>query len=147
MNHCLTTPIASIRQAFDVNSFGTFLISREAAKIMAKQRVGRIINIVSVAVPLALAGEAAYVASKAAVVALTSVLASELAPLGITVNAVGPGPMHTDMTRGLSRGQIDEVLNRLAQPSYSTIEDVINVLDFYMSKSSSAITCQTIYLS
>src|ERR1700756_3441870 len=89
MNHSLLTPLNTLQQVMQTNVIGTFLFCREAAKLMQKRKTGRIVNFSTVAVPLKLAGESAYVASKSAVEALTQVLAYELAQYGITVNAIG----------------------------------------------------------
>lgn len=93
-----------------------------------------------------LEGEAIYAASKAAVETLTRVLARELAPLGITCNAVGPTPIETDLIRGVPRAKIDRLLasqaiHRLGQPT-----DVANVIDFFLRPESDFITGQVIYL-
>ena len=99
MNHLLLTPLSSIQRIFSTNVFGSFVVLREAAKAMAPAKYGRIVNFATVATPLNLEGESAYAASKAAVESLTRVAARELAPLNITVNAVGPTPVMTPSTR------------------------------------------------
>ena len=129
-----------------VNVLGTFLVSREGAKLMRKRGFVRIVNLGSAVVPLRLSGEAVYVASKGAVVSLTQVMARELAEFGITVNVVGPGPTATDMLRGVSKEKIDRVVGSLAVKRLSTFEDVANVVDFFLRPESGAITGQTIYL-
>lgn len=93
MNHAMPTPADSIQKVLNTNVPGTFLFCRDAAKLMKKNRFGRIVNFSTVAAPLKLEGEAAYAASKATVVTLTQILAREFAELGITVNAVGPTPI------------------------------------------------------
>ena len=77
MNHAILTPISSVHNVLNTNFVGTFLFCREAAKLMQKNKYGRIVNFSTVAVPLNLAGEAIYAASKAAIVSLTKTLASE----------------------------------------------------------------------
>ena len=124
MNHALLTPASTFERLLSVNAMGTFLVGREAAKLMQPRRPGRIVNVTTIAVPLALAGEAAYVAAKAAVEALTRVMARELGPLGITVNAVGPGPIKTALIKGVPDKAIDELLGRLAIPRLADFADV-----------------------
>jgi 3-oxoacyl-[acyl-carrier protein] reductase len=125
---------------------GTFLVSREAAKLMKRTGYGRIVNLTSVVVPLKLEGESAYASTKAAVNSLTEVLARELATFGITVNAVGPTPVDTDLIRGIPKAKLERLLARQAIPRMGTPEDVANAIDFYLRKESSFITGQTLYL-
>ena len=99
MNHFLLTPLETYQRLLDTNLLGTWLVSQEAAKLMRKRKHGRIVNFGSIAVPLRLAGEAAYVAAKSAVASLSQVMARELADFGITVNVVAPGPVATDLIR------------------------------------------------
>ncbi len=87
---------------------------REAAKVMSQSKYGRIVNFATVATPLDLEGEAAYAASKAAVESLTRVAARELAPFNITVNAVGPTPVMTDLVRNVPRPKMDALVGRQA---------------------------------
>jgi len=146
MNHSLLTPLSTVNNVLRTNVTGTFLFCREAAKLMKTAGHGRIVNLATVAVPLKLEGEAIYVASKAAVLALTEVLARELAPFGITVNAVGPVPVQTDLIRGVPREKIDRLLSRQAIPRLGTVEDIANVIDFFLRKESAFVTGQTIFL-
>lgn len=146
MNHALVTPLASVERVLATNVAGTFLFCREAAKQMQKRRFGRIVNFSTVAVPFKLAGEAVYAASKAAIEMLTAVLARELGPLGITVNAVGPGPVDTDLIRGVPREKIDQLVARQAIARKTTAADVANVVDFFLAESSAMVTGQTVYL-
>jgi 3-oxoacyl-[acyl-carrier protein] reductase len=145
-NHSLLTPVETVHDVLSTNVVGTFLFSREAAKLMRGNDFGRIVNLATVVTPLKLEGEAAYAASKAAVVSLTQILARELVDFGITVNAVGPTPIETDFVRGRSEGQIDSILQRLAIKRLGRLEDVSNVIDFFIKPESDAVTGQVVYL-
>jgi len=146
MNHSLLTPVSTVHKLLDTNFVGTFLFCREAAKLMKKNKYGRIVNFTTIAVPLKLAGEAIYVASKAAVLSLTEVLAREFAEFGITVNSVGPVPIETDLIRAIPKEKIDQLLAKQAIHRLGTCEDVANVIDFYLKKESGLVTGQNLFL-
>lgn len=146
MNHALLTPGSTVERIFQTNVFGTFLFCREAAKLMGRRPYGRIVNFATVATPLKLEGEAVYAASKAAVVSLTEVLAREVAPMGITVNALGPTPVPTDLVGAVPQEKMDALIARQAIARFGTMEDVLNVCDFFLLESSDFVTGQTIYL-
>jgi 3-oxoacyl-[acyl-carrier protein] reductase len=146
MNHSLLMPAATFRTIFETNVFGTFHCSREAAKVMQRRKFGRIVNFSSVAVPLKLEGEAAYAASKAAVVTLSEVMARELAPFGITVNVIGPTVVETDLTAGVPADRLASLLQRQAIHRAARMDDVIAAVDFFLSPASGLVTGQTLYL-
>ena len=146
MNHSLLTPGSTARKIIDTNFYGTFLMSRECAKVMQLGKWGRIVNFVSVALPLKLEGEAVYASSKAAVLTLTQILASEYASFGITVNAVGPAPTETDLIRGVSEEKIAELVQKQAIKRLGFFRDISNVVDFFISSLSDFVTGQVIYL-
>jgi 3-oxoacyl-[acyl-carrier protein] reductase len=146
MNHCLLTPMSTITNILNTNVVGTFLFCREAGKLMKKNSYGRIVNFTTVATPLKLEGEAIYAASKAAILSLTEVLARELATYNITVNAIGPTPIETDLIRAVPKDKMQRLLDRQAISRFGTFEDVSNVIDFYISMKSNFITGQNIYL-
>jgi 3-oxoacyl-[acyl-carrier protein] reductase len=146
MNHALLTPLDSVRQVLETNVLGTFLFCREAARLLRAASHARVVNFSTVAVPLNLEGEAAYAASKAAVESLTRVLARELAPLGITCNAVGPTPIDTDLIRGVPPEKIARLVAGQPIPRPGQPRDVINVVDFFLRPESDFVTGQVIYL-
>lgn len=146
MNHALLTPSSTFETVMSTNALGTFLVAREGAKLMRSKSYGRIVNFSTVAVPLNLEGETAYAASKAAVESMTRTLARELAPFSVTVNAVGPTPIATDLIRGVPSDKIDALVRRQAISRLGTVEDVINLVDFFVRPESSFITGQTVYL-
>ncbi len=145
MNHALLTPGDTVRSILDTNVTGTFLCCREAAKLM-RETGGRIVNLSTIAVPLALEGEAAYAASKAAVENLTRVLAREFAPMKITVNAVGPAPVRTDLIDNVPAETLDALIARQPLPRFAESADVINVIDFFLAPASDFVTGQVLYL-
>jgi 3-oxoacyl-[acyl-carrier protein] reductase len=146
MNHSLLTPASTVDRVLATNVLGTFLVSRESAKLMQRRAYGRIVNLSTVAVPLRLEGEAVYAASKAAVESLTRVLAFELGPLGITCNAVGPSPIDTALIRGVPADKLARITDRLALKRPGTFADVANVVDFFVRPESGFVTGQVLYL-
>jgi 3-oxoacyl-[acyl-carrier protein] reductase len=146
MNHFMLMPLDTYEKIMNTNVRGTFLVSREAAKMMRKRKYGRIVNFSSAALPMRLAGEAVYLAAKSAIASLSQVMAREVIEFGITVNVVGPGPVTTDLIRGVPKEKINQILENMPTRRLSTLEDVANVVDFFLRPESSAITAQIIYL-
>jgi 3-oxoacyl-[acyl-carrier protein] reductase len=146
MNHLLLTPLSTLERVFATNVFGSFVVMREVAKLMGSARYGRIVNFATVATPLNLEGEAAYAASKAAVESLTRVAAKELAALNITVNAVGPTPVMTDLIRNVPKAKLDALIATQAVRRLGEHRDVTNVIDFFVSRDSDFVTGQVVYL-
>jgi len=146
MNHSLLTPMPTVNQIIKTNLVGTFLFCREAARLMQPNHYGRIVNFTTVAVPLKLEGEAVYAASKAAVISLTQILAREFAEFGITVNAIGPTPIKTDLIRGIPSEKLEALISRQAIKRYGEMRDVIQVIDFFIDPASDFVTGQVIFL-
>jgi 3-oxoacyl-[acyl-carrier protein] reductase len=146
MNHAFLTPYATAQKMMNTNFFGTFLMCREVGKLMLKNKTGRIINFTTVAVPLNLQGELVYSASKAAIEQLTKVLAAEIGGLGITVNAIGPTPIQTDLIKNVPKDKIESLINSQSIKRIGTFDDVLNVVNFFVSPNSGFINGQIIYL-
>jgi 3-oxoacyl-[acyl-carrier protein] reductase len=146
MNHSFLTPISTAKNMLNTNVIGTFLYSRESAKLMRKNNWGRIINFVTFAVPFKLEGEAVYAASKAAVISLTEILAREYAEYGITINAVAPPAVKTDLIKGVPEEKLQKLINRQAIHKYGTPVDIMNLIEFLISDKSDMITGETIFM-
>ena len=128
----------------DVNLKGTFNCAKHASAIMLKQRFGKIINMTSVVGIAGNAGQVNYAASKAGVIGLTKSLAKELGSRGITVNAVAPGFINTDMTASLSEKVKEEASKNIPLRRLGDPEDVANLVGFLASDVANYITGQVI---
>ena len=131
-------------KVIDVNLKGTFNCIKFITRQMIKQRGGRIINIASVVGVMGNAGQANYGASKAGIIGLTKSAARELAARGITVNAVAPGFIETDMTAVLSETVKEETLKQIPAKCYGQPEDVAKSVSFLASDEAKYITGQVI---
>jgi 3-oxoacyl-[acyl-carrier protein] reductase len=130
-----------------INLKGAFLCIQTVAKTMMKQRAGRIINMASVVGMMGNPGQANYVASKAGLIGLTKTAARELAPRGITVNAVAPGFIDTPMTAGLPEKVKETILAQIPLKRFGQPQDVAEVVAFLASEKASYITGQVIHVN
>ena len=130
----------------NTNLKSAFLLSKGVSRIMMKQKSGRIINISSVVGILGNAGQANYVAAKSGMIGLTKTLARELATRGITVNAVAPGFIETDMTATLSEDIRAELLKQIPLARLGSPKDVANVVKFLASESAGYLTGQVLHV-
>ena len=128
----------------DVNLKGTFNCCKAASKYMMKQRSGAIVNMSSIVGIAGNAGQANYAASKAGLIGLTKSVARELAGRNVTVNAVAPGFIDTDMTRAMSEKAREAALSRIASKRLGRPEDVANAVAFLASDAAGYITGQVI---
>ena len=149
---------AAWRKTLEINATGTFLCAKAALPALMEGGAGRIVNISSIAASRPRPYMAAYAASKAAIIALTRSLAQEVAPFGITVNAVLPGDVDTAMKRwgmeleGMVTGKgydavVDELVARIPVGRIGTPEDVANLVAFLASDEASFITGQAYNLT
>lgn len=128
----------------NTNLKGTFNCCRAATRQMMKQRWGRIVNTVSVVAESGNAGQACYSASKAGIVGLTKSLARELGPRHITVNAIAPGFIETDMTLSMTQEMRDKIIEEIPLGRAGMPEDVAGVVAFLVSGEADYITGQVI---
>jgi NAD(P)-dependent dehydrogenase (short-subunit alcohol dehydrogenase family) len=134
--HALDTPVELFRKVIDINVTGTFIVARAAARIMKSRGGGAIVNLASMAGLRGSKGRSAYGTSKGAVCVLTQVLANELAPYGIRVNAVAPGPVETPMIKALHTDADRELWNHfIPMRRYARPEEIASVIAFLLDDS------------
>lgn len=128
----------------NTNLKGAFLMMRAVTRPMMKQRSGRIVNISSVVGLMGNAGQVNYAASKAGVIGMTKSLARELAARNVTVNAVAPGFIETDMTAALPQAMSEKVIGSIPQARFGKAEDVAAAIAFFASEEAAYITGQVL---
>ncbi len=131
-------------EVMDTNLRGTFLATKAALRPMVRARWGRIINITSVVGVTGNAGQANYSAAKAGIIGFTRSVALEVASRGITVNAVAPGFVQTDMTAGLSDEQKELIKGRIPMDRYGETGEIAPIVAFLASDAAAYITGQTV---
>lgn len=131
----------------DTNLKGCFHLIRHVAKIMVKQRYGRIINLSSISGVLGNVGQANYSASKAGIIGLTKSAARELASRNITVNAIAPGFIDTEMTKGLSDSVKESILAQIPMRRFGSTKDIAETARFLASDYAAYITGQVIQIN
>lgn len=138
---------ADFDRVIDVNLKGTYNVIQNVTRPMLKQKAGKIINISSIVASLGNAGQANYVASKAAVDGLTRSVARELAPKGVTVNAIAPGFIESEMTDVLSDEIKDGMLSQIPLNHFGNVKDIADTVSFLASDKANYITGQTIHVN
>lgn len=146
MNLVLTTPVGTMAKIISTNLLGTIYCCQMVGRILARNRFGRIVNFSTIAVPLALEGEAVYSASKAGVEAFSRVFAREMAGHGVTVNTIAPGPINTRLIANLEERKIRAIVERQIVRRQGTPEDIWNIVTLLLSKEAGMVTGEVIHV-
>lgn len=146
MNLVVTTPAETVRTIIETNLLGTIYCSQQVAPALIRRNSGRIINFSTLGVPLAIKGEAIYIASKAGVEGFTRVFAREMAAHNVTVNAVAPGPIETALIAKVPKEKVADVVRQQIIPRQGTPEDVWNIVSMLLSPEGSMVSGQTIHV-
>jgi 3-oxoacyl-[acyl-carrier protein] reductase len=144
MNLVITTPADTVRRIVETNLLGTIYCCQQIAPALIRRGNGRIINFSTLGVPLAIKGEAIYIASKAGVEGFTRVFARELSPHGITVNAIAPGPIDTALIAKVPKDKVNAVVQQQIIQRQGTPEDVWNIVSMLLREESGMVSGQTI---
>ncbi len=146
MNLHITTPPQTMQAVLACNLLGTMHCCAEAGRLFARRKAGRIINFSSIAVSLGLEGEAAYVAAKAGIEGFTRAFAREMAPFGVTVNAVAPGPISTRLIAGVPEEKINALRERQVLPFPLTPDDVWKVVSLLLDERSASLSGEILHV-
>jgi len=132
--------ISQMEQVVRLNTLSPMVMTKSVVRSMMADGGGRIVNIASVVAFTGYSGLAVYSASKASLVGFTRSLAREVGKLGITVNAVAPGFVDTEMTRGMTDEQREKIVRRSALKRLAEVEDVANAVEFLLGPGAKSIT-------
>lgn len=146
MNLAITTPHQITDKLVRTNLIGTIYTNQIFAPLIIKSGKGRIINFSTIAVSMALKGESIYVATKAGVEAFSRTFANELSGFNITVNCIAPGPVRTNLLKGVSDSQIKKIVNRQIIKKEMDPKDVVKMVDLILSENSSNLTGQVLHI-
>lgn len=142
MNMVVTTDEATVQKIIQTNLVGTIYCCQLFAPMMLRQKYGTFINFSTIAVALALKGEAVYAASKAGVESFSRTFAREMADFNVRVNCIAPGPIRTDLLRGITDAQIEKITSQQVIPKQFQKSDVCNLVELLLDKRSSSLSGQ-----
>lgn len=144
MNLAVTTPPSMTQKLIQTNLAGTIHCCQLFAPLMIRKKAGSIINFSTIAVTLGLKGESIYAASKAGVEGFSRASAREMADFDIRVNCIAPGPIKTDLLKGISDEQIDAILAQQIQPKLFMPDDVADLCEFLLGPQSQSLSGQVL---
>jgi 3-oxoacyl-[acyl-carrier protein] reductase len=146
MNLAVTTPPNVADKIIKVNLLGTIYCCQLLSPMIFRHKIGSIINFSSLGVALGLKGESIYVASKAGVEGFTRAFAREMADFNVNVNCIAPGPINTDLLKGVTQAQISKVVAQQILPRQFTREAVCDLVELLLDRKSKALSGQVLYV-
>lgn len=144
MNMAVTTDQSTVQKLIQTNLVGTIYCCQLFAPIMLRQKHGSFINFSTIAVALALKGESVYAASKAGVEAFSRTFAREMAYFNVRVNCIAPGPIRTDLLRGITDTQIEKITSQQIIPKQFQKSDVCDLVELLIDKKASSLSGQVL---
>jgi 3-oxoacyl-[acyl-carrier protein] reductase len=144
MNMAVTTDEGTVQKLIQTNLVGTIYSCQLFAPILLRQKFGSFINFSTIAVALALKGESVYSASKAGVEAFSRAFAREMADFNVRVNCIAPGPIRTELLRGISDTQIEKIVSQQVLPKGFEKSDVCDLVELLLDKKSASLSGQVL---
>jgi len=144
MNMAVTTDKDTVQKLIQTNLVGTIYCSQLFAPIMLRQKYGSFINFSTIAVALALKGESIYAASKAGVESFSRTFAREMADFNVRVNCIAPGPIPTDLLRGISENQIAKITSQQIIPKQFQKSDVCDLVELLIDERAASLSGQVL---
>lgn len=146
MNLVITTPSSTVRNIIETNLLGTIYCCQLLSPLMIRRKSGVIINFSTIAVVLGLKGEAVYSASKAGVEGFSRAFAREMSDFNITVNCIAPGPINTALLKGVSKTQIDRIVDAQIIPKQFLPEAVADIVELLLDERSASLSGQIFHI-
>lgn len=144
MNMAVTTDELTVKNIIQTNLIGTINCCQLFAPLMIRYRSGCFINFSTIAVALAIKGESVYAASKAGVEVFSRVFAREMSDFNIRVNCIAPGPISTDLLKGITNSQIEKIVSQQIIPKQFKKSDICDLVEFLIDKKSSSLSGQVL---
>lgn len=142
MNMAVTTDEATVQRLIQTNLMGTIFCCQLFAPLMLRQKRGRFINFSTIAVALGLKGESVYAASKAGVESFSRTFAKEMSDFNVTVNCIAPGPIQTDLLRGITDTQIKKIIAQQVIPKQFQKADVCDLVELLIDERAASLSGQ-----
>jgi 3-oxoacyl-[acyl-carrier protein] reductase len=144
MNMAVTTDESTVQKLIQTNLVGTIHCCQLFAPIMLRQKQGSFINFSTIAVALALKGESVYAASKAGVESFSRTFAREMADFNVRVNCIAPGPIRTDLLRGITDTQIEKITSQQVIPKQFQKSDVCDLVELLLDEKAASLSGQVL---